>query len=64
MNSLLFLVPLSIVLLGAAVGDFIWAVRHGQFDDLDSAALDVLVDDEAPTATAREDVDSTQDDDA
>ena len=47
MNSLLFLVPLSIVLLGLAFGAFIWAVRRGQFDDLDAAALDILVDDEA-----------------
>ena len=48
MNSLLFLVPLSIVLLGAAVGAFVWAVRHGQFDDLDTPALDILQDDPEP----------------
>ena len=55
MNSLLFLVPLSIVLLGLAIGAFAWAVRRGQFDDLDTAALDILVDDEAPPpANARE----------
>ena len=53
MNSLLFLVPLSVVLLGVAIGAFVWAVRRGQFDDLDAAALDILVDDEpAPRAPA------------
>lgn len=65
MNSLLFLVPLSIVLLGVAFGAFIWAVRRGQFDDLDAAALDILVDDEArPAADANADSVSTEPDDA
>jgi len=49
MNSLLFLVPLGIVLLGVAIAAFAWAVRRGQFDDLDTAALDILVDDDAPS---------------
>jgi len=48
MNSLLFLVPLSIALLGIAIGAFVWAVRKGQFEDLDTAALDILVDDDKP----------------
>ena len=54
MNSLLFLVPLSIALLGVAIGAFIWAVRRGQFDDLDTAALDILVDDEPEPTTGAE----------
>jgi cbb3-type cytochrome oxidase maturation protein len=49
MNSLLFLVPISIALLGVAIGAFVWAVRRGQFEDLDAAALDILVDDDAPS---------------
>jgi len=65
MNSLLFLVPLSIVLLGVAFGAFIWAVRRGQFDDLDAAALDILVDDEAkPHVDANAGSASTEPDDA
>jgi cbb3-type cytochrome oxidase maturation protein len=50
MNSQLFLVPISVALLGVAIGAFVWAVRRGQFEDLDAAALDILVDDEAPPA--------------
>lgn len=42
MNILLLLVPLSLLLLGAAVWAFAWAVRRGQFDDLDTPALDIL----------------------
>lgn len=48
MNILLLLVPLSLVLLGAAIWAFVWAVRRGQFDDLDTPPLDILVDDSAP----------------
>ena len=44
MTVLLLLIPLSLVLLGVAVWAFIWAVGRGQFDDLDSPALDILVD--------------------
>lgn len=44
MTILLLLIPLSLVLLGVAVWAFIWAVGRGQFDDLDSPALDILVD--------------------
>jgi cbb3-type cytochrome oxidase maturation protein len=42
---LLMLVPLSLMLLAFAIGAFIWAVRKGQFDDMDTPALDILRDD-------------------
>ena len=34
------------VLLGFAVWAFFWAVRSGQFDDLDTPAVRILLDDE------------------
>lgn len=46
MTILLLLVPLSLVLVGAAVAAFAWAVRSGQFDDLDTPALDALANDD------------------
>lgn len=46
MTILLLLVPISVVLLGIAIWAFVWAVRNGQFENLDSAALDVLVEEE------------------
>ena len=46
MNILLLLIPLSLVLLGAALWAFVWAVRGGQYEDLDTPALDILVDDD------------------
>lgn len=50
MNVLLFLIPVSLVLLGVAVWAFRWAVRKGQFENLDAAAIDILRDDEADQA--------------
>lgn len=46
MNILLLLVPLSLMLLALAIGAFAWAVKRGQFDDLDTPALDILTDDQ------------------
>ncbi len=51
MAILLILVPISLVLLGIAAWTFVWAVRAGQFDDLDTPAIDILSDD-APIAGA------------
>ncbi|MGE8220811.1 MAG: cbb3-type cytochrome oxidase assembly protein CcoS [Stenotrophomonas acidaminiphila] len=48
MAILLMLIPISLVLLGAAVGAFVWAVKRGQFDDLDTPALDILEDNDRP----------------
>ena len=46
MAILAYLVPISIVLLGIAIGAFAWAVRSGQFDDLDTPPLDILREDD------------------
>ena len=48
MNALLILIPLSLVLLLAAIWAFAWAVKRGQFDDLDTPAIDILQDDPEP----------------
>ncbi|HRN62362.1 MAG TPA: cbb3-type cytochrome oxidase assembly protein CcoS [Luteimonas sp.] len=53
MRVLLLLVPISLVLLGLAIWAFVWAVRRGQFDDLDTPALDILTDDEDDRREAR-----------
>lgn len=52
--SILFIVlPLAILMAGAAVVAFIRAVRDGQFDDLDSPALRVVVEDDDVDGTDR-----------
>jgi cbb3-type cytochrome oxidase maturation protein len=45
--SILFaLIPLAMLLLGVAVWAFFWAVRSGQFEDLDTPAVRILLDDD------------------
>jgi cbb3-type cytochrome oxidase maturation protein len=39
MNILLFMIPLSLILLAGAIVAFFWAVDHGQFDDLETPGL-------------------------
>ncbi len=46
MSVIYILLPAAVVLSIAAVGAFIWAVRRGQFDDLDTPAVRILHDDE------------------
>ena len=60
MNILLLLIPVALLLgLGGLVA-FIWAMRSGQFEDLDGAAVRILIDDEEsspridPTSDAKE----------
>jgi cbb3-type cytochrome oxidase maturation protein len=45
-NSLLLLIPLAILLGLLGLAAFLWALRTGQFDDLDGAAQRVLLDEE------------------
>jgi cbb3-type cytochrome oxidase maturation protein len=42
MNILLVLIPVSFIFLMMAIGIFIWAMRSNQFENLESAALDIL----------------------
>lgn len=66
MTILLMLIPISLILLAAAVWAFVWAVRRGQFDDLDTPALDILDSDDHPApgeprdTTRRHDSDHAQ----
>lgn len=48
MTILLMLIPVSLALMGLAVAAFVWAVRRGQFDDMDTPALDILEDNDHP----------------
>jgi len=42
MNILLVLVPVSLLLIGAAIYAFFWAVDNGQFDDLDTPGFTAI----------------------
>ncbi|HAA93371.1 cbb3-type cytochrome oxidase assembly protein CcoS [Qipengyuania citrea] len=46
MNVLVFLIPVALFLGGAGLVLFYWAMRNGQFEDLDGAANRILIDEE------------------
>jgi cbb3-type cytochrome oxidase maturation protein len=49
--SVIFIVvPLALLVVGAAVAAFLWATRRGQFDDLTTPAIRMLHDDPPPPA--------------
>lgn len=48
MEILFVLIPLGIVLLAVAVWAFVWAVRTGQFEDLEGPAWRVILDEDDP----------------
>lgn len=50
MEILLFLIPLSLLLLGLAIWAFFWAVKSNQFEDLDGPAYSILFDDDIKQA--------------
>jgi cbb3-type cytochrome oxidase maturation protein len=46
MTNLLILIPVALLLGALGLAAFIWALRNGQFEDLDGAAARILNDDE------------------
>ena len=50
MNVLVYLVPMALGLGLAGLFGFLWALRSGQYSDVDGAALRVLSDDDIEPA--------------
>lgn len=50
MDELLYLIAIALCLGGLGLAAFLWALKSGQFEDLDGAANRILFDDEAPAA--------------
>ncbi len=46
MDIIYILIPLSILIVGVAISVLFWAIKSGQFDDLDSPAHRILFDDD------------------
>ena len=55
MTMLYVLIPLAVVLLAVAVWAMLWAIRTGQFDDLDSHGWSVVLDDDQKPPPFEED---------
>lgn len=46
MNVILYLLGLGVLLGAGGLAVFLWALRSGQYDDMDGAANRILFDDE------------------
>ena len=46
MEVLYLLIPLSLVLVALIIWIFLWAIRSGQYDDLEGPAHRILMDDD------------------
>ena len=46
MSMIFVLIPLAVLLLGVAVWALLWAIKSGQFDDLESHGWSVVLDDD------------------
>lgn len=65
MEILYLLIPLAVLIMMVAAGAFIWAVKNGQYDDLEGPAHRILMDDDDPRIPGKRiqsDPDSLKDD--
>lgn len=46
MSGLTYLIPIALLLGLGGLAAFFWAMRSGQFDDMDGAAARILIEDE------------------
>jgi len=49
MTSIAILLPIALAMGLFGLAAFFWALRHGQFEDLEGAASRILIDDEDQT---------------
>ena len=55
MSSLIYLLPLALLFGAGAFGAFLWSLRSGQYDDMQGAAVRILLDDENEPGASRRD---------
>lgn len=53
MEILYLLIPIAVLLVSVIVWAFIWAIKSGQFDDLEGPAHSILMDDDHPSSPLR-----------
>lgn len=46
MSGLTLLIPVALLLGLSGLAAFLWALSHGQYEDLDGAALRILIDED------------------
>jgi cbb3-type cytochrome oxidase maturation protein len=55
MNILFILIPISLIVMAVAIAVFLWAIRSGQYEDLEGPAHRILMDDDDPLIPRRPD---------
>lgn len=60
MDILYVLIPLSLVFVAVIAGVFLWAVKSGQFEDMEGPAHRILMDDDEPGRQPAADDDGEQ----
>jgi len=55
MDILYLLIPISLIIVAIAVWVFMWAIRSGQYEDLEGPAHRILMDDDDPLVPRRPD---------
>lgn len=46
MTGLAFLIPIALLMGACGLAAFLWAMKSGQYDDMEGAANRILIDDE------------------
>ncbi|MBA1243702.1 cbb3-type cytochrome oxidase assembly protein CcoS [Pseudomonas japonica] len=54
MSALYYLIPAALLIVSAILWLFVWAVNSGQYDDLDSPARRLLMDEDSTPQRRRE----------
>jgi len=54
-TALLYLIPIALFMGLIGLAAFLWALRSGQFEDIDGAANRILLDDGKPKPERRQD---------
>ena len=52
MTILLYLIPIALVLGGLGLAGFLWALKSGQYEDMEGAANRILFDDDDMASAA------------
>jgi len=52
MSILFIMIPITLLLVACACGAFFWAVGAGQFEELETSAWEILIDDPSEQTAA------------
>jgi cbb3-type cytochrome oxidase maturation protein len=53
MDILYLLIPVSLIIVAIAIWVFMWAIRSGQYEDMEGPAHRILMDDDDPMVPRR-----------